>query len=80
MVSSFFFNIPNDISRQAVTTICINRSYVRMTPLTIDATPLNTNAFFTDRTGNNSLNSIFINTQENLNGTTKYLNFITFRK
>ena len=24
---------------------------------------------FTDRTGNNSLNSTFINTQENLNGT-----------
>ena len=43
--------------------------YVRITPLTIDATPLNYNAMFTDRTGNNSLIFTFINTQENLNGT-----------
>ena len=45
-----------------------NRDYVRITPLTIDATPLNYNSLFTDRTENNSLNSIFIN-QELLNRT-----------
>ena len=32
-------------------------------------TPLNNNARFTDKTGNNSSNSTFINTQENLSGT-----------
>ena len=51
------------------TTISINKDYVRITPLTIDATPLNYNALFTDRTGNTSLNSTFIKTQENLNRT-----------
>ena len=32
-------------------------------------TPLNNNARFTNKTGNNSSNCTFINTQENLNGT-----------
>ena len=63
-----FINIPTNISSQAITTISINRGYVRKTPLTIDATPFKYNALFSDRTGNNSLNSTFINTQENLNG------------
>ena len=63
-----FIIIPTDISSQAITTVSINRDYVRITPLTIDATPLNYISLFTNRTGNNSLSSVFIN-QKNLNGT-----------
>ena len=63
-----FIIIPTDISSQAITTVSINRDYVRITPLTIDATPLNYISLFTNRTGNNSLSSIFIN-EKNLNGT-----------
>ena len=47
-----------------------SKDYVRITPLTIDATPLNYNSIFTDRTGINSLISTFVK-QENLNGTRK---------
>ena len=36
--------------------------------LTVDATPSNYNSIFPERTGNNSLNSTFIN-NDNLNGT-----------
>ena len=36
--------------------------------LTVDATPLNYNSIFPERTGDNSLNSTFIN-NDNLNGT-----------
>ena len=57
-----------DISRTSITTTSVDKNYVRITPLTFDATPLNYNAMFTDRTGNNCLNSTFINTAENLNG------------
>ena len=64
-----FINILTDISSQAITKTSIKRGYVRITPLTNDATPLNYYSLFTDRPGNNSLNSTFINTQENLNGT-----------
>ena len=64
-----FIKIPTDITNQAITTIYINKDYVRITPLTFDATQLNYNVLFTDRTGNNSLNSTFNNAQENLNGT-----------
>ena len=63
-----FINTPTDISSEVITTISINRDYVRITPLTIDATPINYISKFTDREGNNSLISISIN-QENLNGT-----------
>ena len=63
-----FFNIPTDISNQAISTISINQNYVRVYPLTVDATPSNCNSFFPERTGNNSLNSSFIN-NDNLNGT-----------
>ena len=69
MVSSFYNSIPTKISNQAIATIFINKDYVRITPLTIDATPLNYNALFTDRTGNNSLKFTFIITQENINRT-----------
>ena len=65
---SLFINIPTDISSQAIDTFSINKDYVKIYPLTTDATPLNYNSFLPDRTGNNSLNSTV--TQENLIGTT----------
>ena len=65
--SAAFIIIPTDISSAATTTVSVNKDYVKTTPLTIEATPVNYNAMFTDRTGNNSLNSTFNNTQESLN-------------
>ena len=62
-----FINIPQSISSQAISTISYTRDYVRVVPLTIDATPLNYNTFLPD-TRNNSLNSTVIH-NENLNGT-----------
>ena len=54
-----FINIPQSISSQAISTISYVRDYVRVIPLTIDATPLNYNTFLPD-TRNNSLNSTVI--------------------
>ena len=68
MSYELFINIPTDISSQAISTISTDKDYVRVYPLTVDATPLNYNSFFPERTGNNSLNSTFIN-NDNLNGT-----------
>ena len=51
-----FINIPQSISSQAISTISYHRDYVKLIPLTIDATPLNYTTFFPD-TQNNSLNS-----------------------
>ena len=65
---NLFIKIPTDISSQAITAISINKNYVRVYPLTIDATPLNYNSFFPERTGNHSSNSTFIN-NDNLYGT-----------
>ena len=65
-----FINIPTEISNQAINTISFNEDYVRVYPLKIDATPLNYNSFFPERTGNNKLNSTFIN-NDNLNRTKK---------
>ena len=48
-----FINIPQDISSQAISTISFHRDYVKVIPLTIDATPLNYNKFLPD-TRNNS--------------------------
>ena len=62
-----FLNFPADISSQAINTISFHKDYVKVTPLTIDATPLNYNTFLPD-TRNNSLNSTVIH-NENLNGT-----------
>ena len=62
-----FRNIPQAISSQAISTISFHRDYVKVVPLTIDATPLNYNTFLPD-TRNNSLNSTVIH-NENLNGT-----------
>ena len=62
-----FINIPQSISSQAISTISYQRDYVRVVPLTIDATPLNYNTFLPD-TRKNSLNSTVIH-NENLNGT-----------
>ena len=62
-----FINFPQDISSQAISTISFHRDYVKVIPLTIDATLLNYNTFLPD-TRNNSLNSTVIH-NENLNGT-----------
>ena len=62
-----FINIPQDISSQAISTISFHRDYVKVIPLTIDATPFNYNTYLPD-TRNNSLNSTVIH-NENLNGT-----------
>ena len=62
-----FLNIPQAISSQAISTISFHRDYVKVVPLTIDATPLKYNTFSPD-TQNNSLNSTVIH-NENLNGT-----------
>ena len=40
-----FINITTDIPSTAITTISVQKDYVRSTPLTIDATPLNYNVF-----------------------------------
>ena len=61
-------NIPTDISSQAISTISINKDYVKVYPLTTDATPLHYNSILPDRIGNNSLNSTLIQ-QENIKGT-----------
>ena len=61
-------NITTDISSQAISTISINKNYVKVYLLTIGATPINYNSFLPDIIGNNSLNSTLIQ-QENLNGT-----------
>ena len=66
MVSSCI-SIPQAISSEAISTISYHRDYVKVIPLTIDATPLNYNTFLPD-TRNNSLNSTVIH-NENLNGT-----------
>ena len=61
-------NITIDISSQAISsTKSIHKDYVKVFPLTIDATPLNYNSFLPDGQ-NNSLNSTAIQ-QENLNRT-----------
>ena len=62
-----FINIPVDISSQAISTISIHKDYLKIFPLTIDATPLNYNSFLLDRQIT-SLSSTVIH-QENLNGT-----------
>ena len=62
-----FINIPQSISSQAISTISYHRYYVKVVPITIDATPINYNTFSPD-TRNNSLNWTVIH-NENLNGT-----------
>ena len=62
-----FLNIPQAISSQAISTISFHRDYVKVVPLTIDATPLNYKTFLPE-TRNNSLHSTVIH-NENLNGT-----------
>ena len=63
-----FQNIPTVFSSQVIRTISIHKDYVKIYPLTIDATLLNYNSFHPDRIGNNGLNSTLIQ-QENLIGT-----------
>ena len=57
------------ISSAAIATVSVHKDYFRVNPLTIDATPLNNNTLFNDRTSKNSFNSTCIDTQETLNGT-----------
>ena len=59
--------ISQAISSQAISTLSFHRDYVKVIPLTIEATPLNYNTFLPD-TRNNSLNSTEI-INETLNGT-----------
>ena len=75
-----FINIPTAISSQATTTIAIKRDYVRITPLTIDATPINNNSIFTDREENISSKSLFINQENSIGKILRYSNSITFLK
>ena len=63
-----FLDIPIDISSQTISTISIHKVYLKVFPLTIDATPLNYNSFLPNRKQNNTLNSTLVQ-QENLNGT-----------
>ena len=56
-----------DTSSQAISTISFHKDYVKVIPLTIDATPLFYTTFLPD-TRNSSLKSIVI-LNENLNGT-----------
>ena len=65
---TLFIKISTDTSSQAISTISENKDYIKVYPLTTDATPLNYNSFLPDSTGNNSLNSTVMQ-QENLNGT-----------
>ena len=51
-----FINNPVDISSQAIDTISLHPDYIKIIPLTIDATHLNYKTFLPD-TQNNSLNS-----------------------
>ena len=62
------FNMPTDISSQAISTISIHQDYIKVYPLTTDATPLNYSSILPNRTGNNSSKSTLIQ-QENLKGT-----------
>ena len=69
-----FLNIPIDISSQAITIISINRHYVRINPLFIDATPLNYNSSFTDRTGNKRFNGTRNLTQQDIQNPSHFVN------
>ena len=71
------------LSTLAISTFSIHKDYIKVYPLTFDATPLNYDSFFPERAGKNSLNSNFIN-QDNLNGSkilhNKITNSNTFHK
>ena len=56
-----FLSIYQQIYQVRHLALFFNKNYIRLYPLTIDATRLNYNSFFPERTGNNSLNSTFIN-------------------
>ena len=62
---TLFLNFQVDIASQAISTISVHEDYVKVFPLTTDATPLNYNSFLPG-TQNNSLNSTVIQ-QEKLN-------------
>ena len=62
-----FINFPTSISSQTIDTISIHRDYIKIIPLTIDATPLNYNSFLPN-TQDNTLNSTVLQ-NENPSGT-----------
>ena len=63
-----FTNLPTDKSSRTISIVFVNKDYIRVYPLTVDATPLNYTSILPERTGNKSLNSTFIN-NDSLNGT-----------
>ena len=62
-----FINFPTSILSQTIDTISIHRDYIKIIPLTIDATPLNYNSFLPD-TQDNTFNSTVLQ-NENPSGT-----------
>ena len=61
-----FIYITTNTANAAIATVSVHKIYLTVTPLTINATPLNYDTMFKDRTGNNSLNSTFLKTQATL--------------
>ena len=55
-----FLNFPADISSQAINTISFHKDYVKVTPLTIDTTPLNYNTFLPDTRNNSLISKVYI--------------------
>ena len=78
-----FINILQDIWSQTISTISFHRDYVKVIPLTIDATPLIYNKFLPD-TRNNSLNSTVIHNKKSQwnqkSCTARLSNIITLHK
>ena len=68
MDPSLFIKIPTDISSPSISTTSIDKDYVKVYSLTIEATPLKINTLLPDRTGNFSLNATYFQ-QNILNGT-----------
>ena len=54
MVSDKFFNIPYDFASAAIATVSVQKDYLRVILLTIEATPLIYNTIFNDRTSKNT--------------------------
>ena len=65
MASQFVFQYTQRYTSREVQILYVSNTYLRVTPLTTDTTPLNYNTRFHDRTVNHTLNSIIMNTQRN---------------
>ena len=64
-------NIPQAISSQAISTISYHRDYVKVIPLTIDATPLNYNTFLPDTRNLNGTRNL---TQQDIQTPSHFIN------